>query len=74
MLRLNGHLWLLVVALGLAVLRAALGAGAPGDECAPGVTGTRVDGALLCVHGDDEPPPGVDTSEKPTLDALWLAA
>jgi hypothetical protein len=39
-------------------------------ECAPGLQAQYVDGAWLCTH-DDEPPPGVDTTEMPSTEQLY---
>ena len=45
----------------------------PVQECAPGVEAIIVDGSALCTHGNDEPPPGVDTTDLPATDELWEA-
>ena len=54
-----------------ALLTAVVGADA--DACGPGVEAVRVNGDILCTHGNDEPPPGVDTTELPTTDELLVA-
>ena len=42
-----------------------------GPDCAPGLEALYVDGAWLCTHGNDDPPPGVDTSELPDTEQLY---
>ena len=46
---------------------------ASAEPCGPGVEAIRVDGDILCTHGDDEPPAGVDTTELPSTDELLEA-
>ena len=46
-------------------------AGPKGPECAPGLEALYVDGAWLCTHGNDEPPPGVDTTVLPDTEQLY---
>ena len=46
-------------------------AGPERPECAPGVEAVPVDGAWLCTHGNDSPPPGVDTTQLPDTDQLY---
>ena len=38
------------------------------EACGPDVQAVRVGSDVLCTHGDDAPPPGVDTTELPTTD------
>ncbi len=65
---------LLVLALLAPVFALLTAAFAPAAEaCGPGVEAEKVDGMLLCTHGDDAPPPGVDTTELPTTDELLEA-
>ena len=71
MKRRNPQLVLLVLALGVAVVRLATPSAA--DPCGPGTDARVVDGALLCTHGADAPPPGVDTTALPTTEQLWVA-
>ena len=46
---------------------------AQADVCGTGLEAVMVDGSPLCTHGDDEPPPGVDTTELPSTDELLEA-
>jgi hypothetical protein len=43
------------------------------QACGPDVEAVRVGNDVLCTHGDDEPPPGVDTTELPTTEELLEA-
>lgn len=43
------------------------------EACGAGVETVRVGNDILCTHGDDEPPAGVDTTELPTTDELLEA-
>ena len=40
------------------------------NVCFDETVGTVVDGELLCVHGDQPPPPGVDPRRRPSVDEL----
>ena len=46
---------------------------ATAEPCAPGVEAVRVGADVLCTHGNDDPPAGVDTTELPTVDELLVA-
>lgn len=67
----NPQLLLLGIAFGIALVR--LVTASPEDPCGPGGEGHQVDGVALCTHGNDAPPPGVDTTDLPSTDDLWLA-
>ena len=43
---------------------------AEAEHCPDGSPGRRSGDALLCVHGDEPPPPGVDARRRPELDEL----
>ena len=66
---------LLVLALLAPALALLTAVAAPAAEasCGGGVVGEIVDGKLLCTHGDETPPPGVDTTELPSTEALLEA-
>ena len=62
----------------LALLAAGFSVGSalvvtPAEACGPTVEAVRVGNDILCTHGDDEPPAGVDTTELPTVDELLVA-
>ncbi|MPZ72509.1 MAG: hypothetical protein GEU74_04655 [Nitriliruptorales bacterium] len=61
---------LTLVAVTFAGVSAVASAGGP---CGQGVDAVRVSGGWLCTHGNDEPPPGVDTTERPTTAELLEA-
>ena len=65
----------LVVLASLALVFALFNAVALGatEDCGPGVEAVRVDGQLVCTHGNDEAPPGVDTTQLPSTDELLEA-
>ena len=60
---------LALVAPLFAAVSAAVSPDAP--NCAPGIKAEYVAGAWLCTHGNDAPPPGVDTTELPSTDDLY---
>ena len=65
---------LLVLALLAPIFALLTAAFAPAAEaCGPGAQAEEIDGALLCTHGNDAPPPGVDTTELPATDELLEA-
>ena len=65
---------LLVLAL-LAPVFALLSAAAasPAEACGPGGEGVERDGLVVCTHGNEEPPAGVDTTELPSTAELLEA-
>ena len=63
--------WILaLLAPAVALLTAIL---SPSEPCGPDVQAVAVGDTFLCTHGNDEPPPGVDTTELPTTDELFTA-
>ena len=65
--------FLLVLAILAGMIPAFSAVAAATTPCGSGVEALRVDGAWLCTHGNDVPPPGVDTTELPSTDELFEA-
>src|SRR5687768_7417920 len=65
------QLLLFAIACGIVVVRMATAGAA--DACGPGNEGEVRDGGVLCAHGNDEPPAGVDTTEPVSTNELFLA-
>ena len=65
--------FLLVLTILAGLIPAFSAVAAATTPCGSGVEALRVDGAWLCTHGDDAPPPGVDTTELPSTDELFEA-
>lgn len=61
----------LALAIAAPVLWLLISVAAPQEDCGPDMESTQIDGFALCTHGDDDPPPGVDTNRLPSTDALW---
>ena len=63
---------LLALALVAPLFAAVSAAVAPAvPDCAPGIKAEYVAGAWLCTHGNEAPPPGVDTTELPSIEDLY---
>jgi hypothetical protein len=64
---------LLVLTILAGLIPAFSAVAAAATPCGAGVEALRIDGVWLCTHGNDDPPPGVDTTELPATDELFEA-
>ena len=70
----RGHRWIAALATVVMLSAGSVAVDATNHAhsavCADGRPGRLVGKDLLCVHGDEPPPPGVDTRRRPNLDEL----
>ena len=64
---------LLLLAIAFGVVLGRLATAEAADACGPGNAGEVRDGVVLCTHGNDAPPAGVDTTEPVSTNELFLA-